>query len=327
MKADTIFRFVAIRAPALRDGIVVIPGDNEAKRRIRESLTGMEDHGIRRIEARRLVGEKIRLGGDYWSGMPGADSLLRNLAGLRNLMQQQASAPDRGAFLDTLRRFSREFVSDADHLTPGSAVYDALKTRLWSSYYAIVLDPSHRAQDLPILREWLKALYLVDAADADTFAERARQWRYLRLSTPFAWLATGEAPTRPSAPTPPSQVDALTKRINELRGARATLNTLLLSKLQPGAASATKPRTIEDVIRISGDPSSAQWWDISQADQKAYAEALAIAAAAGVNHEVVPLPDVINALDDLISTLTFRVRQMRRRRALLLNGKTFVRVS
>lgn len=326
MKADTVFRFVAVRPPTWRDVIIVIPGDNEARRRIEEGLFDLEHHGIRRIEARRALCEKIVRGADYWFRLPGAEAMARNTPQLKTLMRQHASNPNFEQFMNTVRQLAAAALPESQAGWVASDGYKILKMRLWTGYYALTLYSRERVQDMAVLSEWLKALFLVESRSADNFAERVRQLRRLRLSSVFAWLAKGQAPTRDRGAAPRPTLDALRKRLADVNRARQELDGLFADMLDRPDPPEPDSRTERKILRVSGDSNRDAWWDVSDKDRKLHAGAFAIAAESGIPHDTLALPDVVNALDTLIANLTFQLDHLQRRERRRPTGNLLTRV-
>lgn len=347
MKADNLFKFVAIRAPVKQEKIIRLRGDDRIATDV-DKLIGdkMERDDLLPEQARLAAGSELVKDSRYFLAAVWGQALTASAEQVRTFLQQMVQEPNWESFLDgaleLLAPVNRANQSLDMFLT--SENYHNFKQSLWLSFYATVLNPYERLQDREIVTTWLLFLYPLEADAVETFETRLQHLRRTRPAVPCAFFVAApgyEEPQKPKErPEDPSKKrwKEIQNRIAELQEARRALSDLFTAKLQrfeqiqpveepvkpvepekdraPIAAS-----TGSRVDLVHGAP-----WRITVEDLKAYAEPLSAARTVGILPETATLPEVINRLDTEIASLTAESDTLGEREELMLVGKSFVHV-
>jgi hypothetical protein len=252
MKADNVFRFVALRGPNPREG--------RARHSIRlEDDESFVDNILRRVtagetleRARATVSSELMSSGRYIMRSSIGRLLMQEQVRAERLLEDARRDPNARNFRRALQELLEAVCGpdfDLEHFAENNT-FREMRRDVWHSYYSNVVLSTRRPQDRLGLLFWIRLFDLIPSIwDEAGFEQRLRDLETARLVVPHELVAgqnkVGEEEIEPDQEAEQIvrqrrlKIEALGSELERLRGALADVRAVYRERLH--AAEAQEP--------------------------------------------------------------------------------------
>ncbi len=321
MKAENLFRFVAVRSPApiiekpVLPGMTVPPGNGFVT-----AVRAQADSGAPLEDTRRRVAGEFMDSSAYLSRNTAWAPFLATEGQARRAVAEPG--PDLGATLERLLEAVLGGPTDVETFVRSEGFGD-LREALWSSFLSTAVLPRRRPQDADRLVFWLRFLWLCERLAGGGAQQTLLEEFDKRLpSVPNVLTRTSPA-AAPPAPQPDErlverrrQFAAATAHLDEVRTAHTHLSELVAARLD-------SPRQPEENSPnggvVAGDG------DLMLRPEEISPPVLATLRRLGLAVSRVDALDLVSELEVQLGTAHAAVSSLRRLDEVALTGSALVR--
>lgn len=346
MKTDNLFKFVSVRPPkpSGEDKLFFPEGPGYTFEAPPDSWS--PTHGNNAPSppmARRVAGAAIINSGDYFQNDASWKKLRPQRQRAREIIARQSPEPDMAIFQQEAGQLFAETLGSTSVLPRllKAPRFKAIKQTLWVSYYALVLAPELRRQDLEELLGWICFFHLMELSvdDPDGFKKVALHPRRVRPAVPIYFYKPKEAqPIEVEAP--PRRVDPVAKDKAAISGEMALIkdakgfiekaynqklrkfrNMRFKPSSRPGAGDAAKGEGVSGADLLAHAP-----WRLDEKDFRDNRKHLDALVNMGLDPITVTVPDLMQAMEERAASCEAKLRRLDTTRQVVGAGKALVKI-